>query len=218
MDMTDETPHIVIAFGDGIGPEIMDAALDIIKEAGATLIVETIEIGARIYDQDGDLGILPSSLKTLKRIGALLYAPVLMLDDDGLEPMGDTLCRELELEKSQRFDAHALGLDDAPDMTGEHFGYMSEGSDYAIFTTNEHATPIMAGDNSANPSALLHAAIMMLIHVGEKDIAARVYNGWKKVIDAGYYTPDMAPDEHANEEKQLGTKEFSEMVISRLFR
>ena len=36
---------ITVAKGDGIGPEIMDATLHILKEAGAKLEIEEIEVG-----------------------------------------------------------------------------------------------------------------------------------------------------------------------------
>ena len=39
--MTKPTP-ITVAKGDGIGPEIMDATLHILKEAGAALDIEEI--------------------------------------------------------------------------------------------------------------------------------------------------------------------------------
>jgi isocitrate dehydrogenase len=40
---------ITVAHGDGIGPEIMDATLHILKEAGARIDIETIEIGEKVY-------------------------------------------------------------------------------------------------------------------------------------------------------------------------
>ena len=40
---------ITVAHGDGIGPEIMDATLHILKEAGARLDIETIEVGEKVY-------------------------------------------------------------------------------------------------------------------------------------------------------------------------
>ena len=46
--MSTKTP-ITVAHGDGIGPEIMDATLQILKEAGARLEIETIEIGEKVY-------------------------------------------------------------------------------------------------------------------------------------------------------------------------
>ena len=40
---------ITVAHGDGIGPEIMEATLHILKEAGARLDIETIEIGEKVH-------------------------------------------------------------------------------------------------------------------------------------------------------------------------
>ena len=39
---------ITVAYGDGIGPEIMDATLRIIQAAGARIDVETIEVGEKV--------------------------------------------------------------------------------------------------------------------------------------------------------------------------
>ena len=43
-EMPQNTP-ITVAYGDGIGPEIMTATIDIIKAAGAKIDIEVIEIG-----------------------------------------------------------------------------------------------------------------------------------------------------------------------------
>lgn len=40
---------ITIARGDGIGPEIMDATLDILHKAGAQLEIHEVEIGEKVY-------------------------------------------------------------------------------------------------------------------------------------------------------------------------
>ena len=45
--MSNSSP-ITVAYGDGIGPEIMDACLHVIKEAGARIEIEVIE---RVLDQ-----------------------------------------------------------------------------------------------------------------------------------------------------------------------
>ena len=45
------TQKITIAFGDGIGPEIMDSTLAILKEAEAKLYFDTIEVGQKIYEK-----------------------------------------------------------------------------------------------------------------------------------------------------------------------
>ncbi len=46
--MAVKTP-ITVAYGDGIGPEIMSATLQILEAAGAALDIETIEIGEKVY-------------------------------------------------------------------------------------------------------------------------------------------------------------------------
>jgi isocitrate dehydrogenase len=40
---------ITVAYGDGIGPEIMEASLHVIPASGAQLDPETIEIGEKVY-------------------------------------------------------------------------------------------------------------------------------------------------------------------------
>ena len=41
--------NITVAYGDGIGPEIMEATLAILKEAQARIRIETIEVGEDLY-------------------------------------------------------------------------------------------------------------------------------------------------------------------------
>jgi isocitrate dehydrogenase len=41
--------RITVAHGDGIGPEIMKATLNILDKAGAALEYDTIEIGEKVY-------------------------------------------------------------------------------------------------------------------------------------------------------------------------
>jgi len=52
---------ITVAHGDGIGPEIMDATLHILKAAGANLDIETIDIGEKVYLAGNSSGIEPSA-------------------------------------------------------------------------------------------------------------------------------------------------------------
>ena len=58
--MTQKTP-ITVAYGDGIGPEIMRATLDIITAAGAQLDIEEIETGEKVYLSGNPSGIAPSA-------------------------------------------------------------------------------------------------------------------------------------------------------------
>jgi isocitrate dehydrogenase len=67
---------ITVAHGDGIGPEIMAATLHILKEAGARLDIEEIEIGKKVYLAGNSAGIAPESWDSLRRTKVFLKAPI----------------------------------------------------------------------------------------------------------------------------------------------
>jgi isocitrate dehydrogenase len=48
---------ITVAKGDGIGPEIMDATLRILKAAGAQLDIDEIDVGEKVYLAGNTAGI-----------------------------------------------------------------------------------------------------------------------------------------------------------------
>ena len=67
---------ITVAYGDGIGPEIMDATLRIIQSAGAHIDIETIEVGEKVYLRGISAGIEPSAWESLRRTKVFLKAPI----------------------------------------------------------------------------------------------------------------------------------------------
>ncbi|MEJ7698729.1 MAG: NADP-dependent isocitrate dehydrogenase [Pyrinomonadaceae bacterium] len=67
---------ITVAKGDGIGPEIMDATLHILKEAGARIDIEEIAIGEQVYLSGNAAGIAPESWESLRRTKVFLKAPI----------------------------------------------------------------------------------------------------------------------------------------------
>ncbi len=69
-----KTP-VTVAYGDGIGPEIMTATLRILEAAGARLDLERIEIGESVYNKGLSNGIEPSSWESLRRTKVFLKAP-----------------------------------------------------------------------------------------------------------------------------------------------
>ena len=73
--MSDKTP-ITVAHGDGIGPEIMAATLQILEEAGARIEPEVIEIGEKVYLRGVEAGIEPSAWESLRRTRVFLRAPI----------------------------------------------------------------------------------------------------------------------------------------------
>src|SRR5436189_3031184 len=73
--MSHNTP-ITVAYGDGIGPEIMAATLEILREAGARIETEVIEIGEKVYKRGVATGIEPSAWESLRRTRVFLKAPI----------------------------------------------------------------------------------------------------------------------------------------------
>lgn len=68
--------RITVAKGDGIGPEIMEATLEIILAAGAKLEIDEIEVGEKVYLSGNTAGIAPESWETIRRNKIFLKAPI----------------------------------------------------------------------------------------------------------------------------------------------
>lgn len=335
---------VTVAHGDGIGPEIMEATLRILKEAGAQLEIEQIEIGEKVYEQGHTSGISPDAWDSLRRTKLFLKAPITTPQGGGYKslnvtvrktlglyanlrpcvsyhPFVDTkfpdmnvviireneedtyagiehrqtdevaqclklisrpgcerICRyafeyavannrrkvtcftkdnimkitdglfhkvfdEVAAEYSQIESEHwivdigAAKLATAPEnfdvivmpnlygdilsdvaaqMTGSvgMAGSANIGDGIAMFEAIHGSAPRRAGQNLANPSGLLHGAILMLVHIGQADVAETVHNAWLKTIEDGIHTYDVYSEEHSQE--KVGTREFTDAIIARL--
>jgi isocitrate dehydrogenase len=93
-------------------------------------------------------------------------------------------------------------------------GSANIGEHIAMFEAIHGSAPRRAGQNLANPSGLFLGAVMMLVHIGQTDVAERVHNAWLKTIEDGVHTYDIY-DERVSKEK-VGTKEFANAVVKRL--
>jgi isocitrate dehydrogenase len=91
-----KTP-ITVAHGDGIGPEIMDATLRILEASGASLDIEPIEIGQKVYEEGHSTGIRPETWESLRRTGVLLKAPITTPQGGGVRSLNVTLRKTLGL-------------------------------------------------------------------------------------------------------------------------
>lgn len=92
--MPTKTP-ITVANGDGIGPEIMSATLQILEAAGAALEIETIEIGEKVYLRGNTAGIEPSSWESLLRTKVFLKAPITTPQGGGFKSLNVTTRKTL---------------------------------------------------------------------------------------------------------------------------
>ncbi len=93
-------------------------------------------------------------------------------------------------------------------------GSSNIGQEVAMFEAIHGSAPRRAGQNLANPSGLLLGSIMMLVHIGQNDVAERVHNAWLKTLEDGIHTYDIF-DAAVSTEK-VGTQEFAQAVIARL--
>lgn len=97
-----ENTAITVAYGDGIGPEIMQATLDIIKAAGANIDIEVIEIGEKVYAKGNSAGIEPSSWDSLMRTKVFLKAPITTPQGGGFKSLNVTTRKTLGLYANVR--------------------------------------------------------------------------------------------------------------------
>jgi isocitrate dehydrogenase len=341
--MSEKTP-ITVAKGDGIGPEIMDATLHILQEAGARLEIEEIEIGEHVYLRGNSAGIEPSAFESLRRTKVFLKAPITTPQGGGYKSLNVTtrktfglfanvrpcvsyapfvatkhpvmdvvIVRENEedtyagieyrgtdevmqclklisrpgSEKIARYAfeyAKANGrkkvtcftkdnimkLTDGlfhkvfdevateyPDIENEHWivdigaakmadtpenfdvillpnlygdilsdvaaqiagsvglaGSANIGEQCSMFEAIHGSAPRRAGQNLANPSGLLLGSVMMLVHIGQADIAERVHNAWLRTLEDGVHTYDIYKDGVSKE--KVGTREFANAVAARV--
>jgi len=88
------------------------------------------------------------------------------------------------------------------------------GAHGAMFEAIHGSAPLIAGRDVANPSGLLLAGVMMLVHAGQPKVAERVHNAWLRTIEDGVHTADTAPA--AGGGTLVGTQGFADAVIARL--
>jgi isocitrate dehydrogenase len=338
------THTVTLAKGDGIGPEIMEACLQILKAASAPLQYEEIEVGEKVYLQGNTSGISDTSWDALTRNKIFFKAPITTPQGGGYKSLNVTIRKSLGLfanirpvvsyhpyvttkhpkmdlvivreneedlyagiehrqtndvyqclklitktgsEKIIRYafeyavqnnrkkvtcfskdnimkmtdgifhkvfdtigqeypqiekehwiiDIGAAKLADSPEvfdvlvMANLYGDIMSDiaaqiggsvglggssniGEHVSMFEAIHGSAPDIAGQNKANPSGLLNAAVMMLIHLGESAIAERIQNAWLRTIEEGIHTGDIYTP--LASKKLVGTDEFASAIIDNL--
>lgn len=342
--MTTKKIPITIAEGDGIGPEIMKATLDILLGAQAPLEIHKVDIGEKVYLKGFPAGIEPSTWEIIRKSKGFLKAPITTPQGGGFKSLNVTIRTSLGLyanirptvsyspfvetkhphmdvvivreneedlycgieyqhtpqtvqalkiisrpgcEKIIRYafeyarangrkkvtcftKDNILKLSDGlfhkvfeeiapqyPDIQNEHWivdigaakladtpeafdvivlpnlygdilsdvaaqiagsvglaGSANIGEHGAMFEAIHGSAPRRAGQNLANPSGLLLAAVQMLVHIGLPDIAETVHNAWLVTLEDGIHTYDIFKPQISKE--KVGTKEFAQAVIARL--
>ena len=341
--MPPATP-ITVAHGDGIGPEIMAAVLEILEAAGASLDIETIEIGEQVYLRGISSGIDAGAWESIRRTRVFLKAPITTPQGGGYKSLNVTTRMALGLYANVRpavaYHPHVQskhpGMDlvvireneedlyagiehrqtadvmqslklisrpgseriirfafdyarrngrekvtafakdnimklsdglfhdvfdevavDYPEIEAEYWivdigaakladtpgafdvvvlpnlygdilsdvaaqiagsvgmaGAANIGVGAAMFEAIHGSAPRRAGQNLANPSGLLNAAVLMLVHIGQSEVAARVQNAWLRTLEDGVHTYDVHDPERS--QVKVGTREFGHAVAERL--
>jgi isocitrate dehydrogenase len=93
-------------------------------------------------------------------------------------------------------------------------GSANIGDQCAMFEAIHGSAPRRAGQNLANPSGLLHGALLMLVHIDQPEAAERIHNAWLKTLEDGVHTYDIYKE--GVSKQKVGTKEFAEAVASRM--
>ncbi len=335
---------ITIAYGDGIGPEIMGATQHVLSAAGAQIEPHTVEIGEQMYLKGFSTGMDPKTWELIRTTKAFLKAPITTPQGGGFKSLNVTIRTTLGLyanvrpcvsyfpfvatkhpemdvvivreneedlyagieyrqtpdvacslkiisragsEKIIRYafeyakqnnrkkvtcftkdnimkfsdglfhkvfdeiaaeypgilnehwivDIGAAKLADTPEVfdvivmpnlygdilsdvaaqiTGSVglAGSANIGESSAMFEAIHGSAPRRAGQNVANPSGLLLAAVQMLVHIGQPTVATNIHNAWLKTLEEGIHTYDIYKEGHSK--KKVGTQEFSDAVIHNL--
>lgn len=100
--MTQEKIPIAVAFGDGIGPEIMEAAMHILLESGANLDFHKVDIGEKVYLSGHPTGIEAHSWEMIKKTKAFLKAPITTPQGGGFKSLNVTIRTTLGLYANVR--------------------------------------------------------------------------------------------------------------------
>ncbi len=338
------TKTITVAYGDGIGPEIMESTLEILREAQADLKFSIIEVGKKIYEKGFNSGLMPSAWEDLNNSRVLLKAPITTPQGGGYKSLNVTMRKRLGLfanvrpvasfhpfiatkfpgmdvvvireneedlyagieyrQTDQTYECLKLvtregcekiiryafeyavansrkkvscfskdnimkmtdGLfhktfdeiaKEYPQITTDHYiidigtarlaakpeifdvivtmnlygdiisdvaaeisgsvglaGSANIGKDYAMFEAIHGSAPDIAEKDIANPTGLLNAAVMMLVHIGQNEVAAKIRNALYKTIEDGIHTADIYNEKTSK--KKVGTKEFTAAVIASL--
>lgn len=93
-------------------------------------------------------------------------------------------------------------------------GSANIGEKGAMFEAIHGSAPRRAGQNVANPSGLLLAAVQMLVHIGQPEAAMRIHNAWLKTLEEGVHTYDIYKE--GASKKKVGTQEFGDAVLKNL--
>ncbi len=93
---------VTVAKGDGIGPEIMDATLKILKASGASVSFDEIQVGEKVYLSGNTSGISSDAWDSIRTNKVFLKAPITTPQGGGYKSLNVTMRKTLGLYANVR--------------------------------------------------------------------------------------------------------------------
>ncbi len=89
--------RITVAKGDGIGPEIMDATLEILSASGANIEIDEIQVGEKVFLSGNTSGISDSAWDSIRQNKVFLKAPITTPQGGGYKSLNVSMRKALGL-------------------------------------------------------------------------------------------------------------------------
>lgn len=181
---------ISVAYGDGIGPEIMEATLDILKHANAPLDIHTVEVGEKVYLKGETAGIEPKTWETIRNTKAFLKAPMTTPQGGGFKSLNVTIRAALGLYANVRpcISYYPFVLTKHPVMDvviireNEEDLYM--GIEYQITKNTYHALKVMTRPGCEK---IIHYAFQYARANGRKKVTCFTKDNILKLTDGLFH-------------------------------
>jgi isocitrate dehydrogenase len=93
-------------------------------------------------------------------------------------------------------------------------GSANIGVEASMFEAIHGSAPDIAERNVANPSGLINGAILMLVHIGQPEVAGRIHDAWLRTLEDGLHTADIYRPGHSVH--LVGTAEFAAAMVERM--
>ncbi|MDH5796459.1 MAG: isocitrate/isopropylmalate family dehydrogenase, partial [Anaplasmataceae bacterium] len=176
---------IAIAYGDGIGPEIMQATMSIIAASKAVFKVEPIELGKEVYEKGWEFGIADSSWQVIERNKILLKAPLTTPQGKGYKSLNVKLRKVLGLYLNIR-PVKSFINDDGIDMViiRENDEDLYSGIEYQNTVDSAECAKIITYGSS---SRVIRYAFDLAKHNNRKQVACMVKDNIMKMTDGIFH-------------------------------
>lgn len=102
---------IAVAKGDGIGPEIMEAVINIFRAEGVPFDYEYVDMGKHIFEQGYSTGMTPAAKETIERLGILFKGPMETPKGKGMKSINVTARKVWNTYANKRVFKSLYGVD-----------------------------------------------------------------------------------------------------------